>query len=205
MVTWKFRQGKYQETWIAYVGKWPVGSVFYDGMVSRGDPKVWKAVAALPMIKITEKHYERREQAMSIVVAVVKYWFKAAGMRLPIKRRKRVIGIVGTRRRNSDYDFRLVENEFLRHYREGDTICSGLCPKGADRFAVILSEKYHASARWYKANWQRDGKAAGFVRNTYIAEDSNVLIACVASDRKGGTEDTLRKFRKAGKRNWYIV
>lgn len=205
MIKWILQQHGYQTVRVAYVGKWPVGSVFYDGTVSKGATKVWKAVVTLPMIKITEKHYEHEKQAMSLVGAVVKYWFKNAGLPLPLKRRKRVIGVVGTRRRDSDYDFRLVENEFLRHYHEGDIICSGLCSKGADRFAVILSEKYHISARWYKANWQKDGKAAGFIRNTYIAEDSNILIACVADDRKGGTEDTLRKFKNLGKRNWYLI
>ena len=205
MITWRLQQRGYQISRIAYVGKWPVGLVFFDGTVSRGATKQWKAVAQLPMIRITEKHYRHEKQAMSVVAAVVKYWFKETGLPLPIKRRKRVIGVVGTRRRDTDHDFRLVENEFLRHYRQGDIICSGLCSKGADRFAVILSEKYHASARWYKANWQKHGKSAGFVRNSYIAEDSHILIACVADDRKGGTEDTLRKFKNLGKRNWYLV
>lgn len=205
MITWRRKQNNYQVVNIAYVGKWPVGRVFFDGMVSKDAVKKWKAVSHLPMIRITEKHYEHEKQAMSVVAAVVKYWFKETGLKLPIKRRKRIIGIIGTRRRDTDHDFRLVENEFLRHYHDGDIICSGLCSKGADRFAVILSEKYHASGRWYKANWQRDGKAAGFIRNTYIAEDSDILIACVADDRKGGTEDTLRKFKNLGKKNWYII
>jgi hypothetical protein len=34
-----------------------------------------------------------------------------------------------------------------------------------------------------------------YARNTQIAEKVSVLIACVASDRKGGTEDTIRKFQ----------
>jgi hypothetical protein len=42
-------------------------------------------------------------------------------------------------------------------------------------------------------------KAAGFVRNTKIAEECDVLIAVVASDRLGGTEDTIRKAEKLGK------
>jgi hypothetical protein len=108
----------------------------------------------------------------------------------------KVIGIVGTRRRNSMTDLVAVEKEFLKHYEEGDVICSGLCPTGADRFAVMLSEKYDTRCKWYPAEWKKHGRAAGFIRNTYIANDSDILIACVAEDRKGGTEDTIKKFLK---------
>jgi len=117
-----------------------------------------------------------------------------------------VIGIVGSRRRDSQIDFEAVECEFLKHYTPGDTICSGLCRKGADRFAVILAKKYQTKTLWYPANWTVYGKGAGFIRNTDIARDSDILIACVASDRVGGTEDTIRKFTlKFGKTGLYLV
>jgi len=122
-----------------------------------------------------------------------------------IKRRRRVIGIVGTRRRDRLRDYLAVEKEFLKHYQHGDIICSGLCPKGADRFAVVLSEKYDTATRWYRAKWEKHGKAAGFVRNTYIARDSHILIACVAPDRTGGTEDTIKKYLKMGKKKLILV
>jgi hypothetical protein len=44
------------------------------------------------------------------------------------------------------------------------------------------------------------GPGAGFLRNTDIAKDADVLIAVVAADRTGGTEDTIRKVQKMGKR-----
>jgi len=37
------------------------------------------------------------------------------------------------------------------------------------------------------------------VRNTLIAKDCTVLIACVAEDRTGGTEDTIKKADDLGK------
>lgn len=201
---WKLEY-KYVTGETAYIGRWKVGSVFWDGMAPKGTKKWWVAQTNLPGIQIKRTHYETRSEVKALLTKIVKLWFKEAGMPLPLKRRKRVIGIVGTRRRNTDEDFRIVETEFLHHYHKGDVICSGLCPKGADRFAVLLAKKYGTPTRWYKANWERDGKAAGFIRNTFIAEDSHVLIACVAGDRKGGTEDTIRKFRKLGKRNLYTV
>lgn len=108
----------------------------------------------------------------------------------------KTIGIVGTRRRDSDEDFETVHNKFLEVFVKGDTICSGCCPKGADRFAIILANMYNTDTLWFPADWKKFGRAAGFIRNTDIARESDILIACVAPDRKGGTEDTIKKFIK---------
>ena len=106
------------------------------------------------------------------------------------------IGIIGSRRRNSDKDFDIVEMSFLTAYEKDSIIISGGCPKGGDRFAEDIAKKFDVSIRIFKPDWERFGRGAGFVRNTDIAENSDVLIACVASDRKGGTEDTIEKFMK---------
>jgi hypothetical protein len=116
----------------------------------------------------------------------------------------KIIGIIGSRRRDSEEDFKLTEEAFLKVYEPGDTICSGLCPRGGDRFAVLLSEKYGTEKLWFKPRWDIYGKGAGFVRKTDIANNSDVLIACVAEDRKGGTEDTIKKFLKT-KQNLILV
>lgn len=205
MIRWTKKDYQYITGETAYVGKWRVGGVFYDGMVPREQQFKWVAQTALPGIQIKRTHYEKRSEAKALLTHVVKYWFKAAGMAFPLKRRKRVIGIIGTRRRDSESDFQLVEKEFLKHYHPGDKICSGLCYKGGDRFAVILAEKYETGTIWHPADWDKHGKTAGFIRNSYIARDSHVLIACVAQDRKGGTEDSIKKFKKLGKRNLYLV
>jgi hypothetical protein len=107
----------------------------------------------------------------------------------------KIIGIIGTRQRNTKEDFALVEEAFLRVYEKGDTICSGLSPQGGDRFAVILAEKYNTPTLWFPAKWGKYGRSAGFKRNIDIAKNSDILIACVAKDRKGGTEDTIKKWR----------
>ena len=117
----------------------------------------------------------------------------------------KVIGIVGSRRRDTEEDFKIVEEKFLEVYKEGDTICSGLCYMGADRFAVLLSAKYKTKTLWFPADWKKHGKSAGFIRNSDIAKRSDVLIACVAKDRKGGTEDTVKKYLKENKKDIYLV
>ncbi len=121
----------------------------------------------------------------------------------------KTIGIVGTRSRDSDQDFEIVRERFKELYKYGDRICSGLCPKGADRFACILDSKYRKfllKPLWFPADWDAYGKVAGFIRNTHIARESDILIACVSVNRKGGTEDTINKFIKFhSKDNLYIV
>jgi len=124
----------------------------------------------------------------------------------------KVIGIIGTRSRNSEEDLISTEIAFANVYTKGDTICSGLCPQGGDRFAVLLAKKYNTLKLWFPPKWDdlkapnayikynKYGKAynarAAFTRDTDIARESDILIACVAKDRKGGTEDTIKKWKE---------
>lgn len=112
------------------------------------------------------------------------------------------IGIIGTRRRDTTKDYLKVEEAFLSTYKKGDVIVSGGCPKGGDRFAELIAAKLglteaNGKLKIFRADWKRYGRGAGFVRNTDIAELSNVIIACVSPDRTGGTEDTIKKFIKS--------
>src|SRR3990167_10705948 len=97
------------------------------------------------------------------------------------------IGIVGSRRRNSQADFLLTEKTFLSIYREGDEIVSGGCPQGGDRFAEALAKKYQLPIKIYYAKWNYLGKAAGFQRNGNIARDADLLIAIVAEEDRKST------------------
>lgn len=106
------------------------------------------------------------------------------------------IGVVGSRSRNSEEDFHIVDSVFYDNYEQGDIIVSGGCPKGADRFAEIIATRDNIPIHIFKADWDKLGKKAGFARNTYIAQTANILIACVSIDRIGGTEDTIKKFKE---------
>ena len=108
---------------------------------------------------------------------------------------KRII-IIGSRRRNTDSDFTNIAETFLSIYKPGDLIVSGGCPEGGDKFAEDISAMGNIWMVVWKAEWNKYGKPAGFIRNTIIANNGDVVIACVADDRKGGTEDTIKKFRK---------
>jgi hypothetical protein len=116
------------------------------------------------------------------------------------------IGIVGSRRRNTEKDYQKVLLEFNKHYTKGDIIISGGCWKGADKFAERIAKEYNIPIEIYYADWKKYGKVAGFLRNTIVVEKANTLIACVAEDRQGGTEDTIKKFiKKNGNKNLYLV
>ena len=127
------------------------------------------------------------------------------------------IGIVGSRRRDSDADFQEVRREviaLITHYREKKIVLvSGGCPKGADRFAEMLAEELDLRIIIHRpdrssllaAPHRWDFARINYARNTHIARDSDILVACVASDRTGGTEDTIKKYLKMGKHELIIV
>lgn len=109
------------------------------------------------------------------------------------------IGIVGSRRRNSEEDFEILVKIFSEIYEPGDTIVSGGCYCGADKMAEQISQDFNAPIKIHKAEWDKYGLSAGIKRNTYIAEDCDVLLAVVAPDRTGGTEDTIKKAKRLNK------
>jgi hypothetical protein len=109
------------------------------------------------------------------------------------------IGIVGSRRRDAYKDCQLVKDALVKLYEPGDVLVSGGCSRGGDRFAEMFARLYSIPIIIYPAEWKKYGRGAGFIRNTDIAMKADELIACVASDRTGGTEDTIKKFEKRGK------
>ena len=110
----------------------------------------------------------------------------------------KTIGIVGSRRRNTLQDRTLVHQKFREIYTDGDHIVSGGCPQGADNFAESIAKSDQVPITIHYAKWHKHGRAAGFIRNGDIAAQANVLIACVAPDRTGGTEDSIKKFGTEG-------
>ncbi len=92
------------------------------------------------------------------------------------------------------------------------TFVSGGCKQGADHMAEELAEKYNIPIIIHypdKSQMKDDSRNEYvkqlFARNTLVARDSDVLIALVAKDRKGGTEDTLKKFKAMGKQTEILL
>ena len=113
------------------------------------------------------------------------------------------IGIIGTRKRNIRTDFILTKELFFEVYQEGDWIVSGHCPEGGDAFAEKIAYDYGISILLFPP--KKKIKKFYFARNTLIAKNSDIIIACVVRPHEpleeilkrefGGTEDTLKKFK----------
>lgn len=126
----------------------------------------------------------------------------------------KIIGIIGTRKRNTSEAYKKVKEKFFEIYDVGDWICSGGCKKGADRFADMISEEEGIPILRFPPDYKRFKRGAPFVRNTNIAEHSDVIIACVMKPedgidevlerKKGGTEDTLKKYMKHKDKNGFF-
>ena len=111
------------------------------------------------------------------------------------------IGIIGSRKRDSDHDLKCCEEQFLKIYEEGDVIVSGGCPKGGDRFAGVIAKKYNVEIVLFPPDWEKYGKRAGFQRNAIIADKSEILIAIVTKNlsESKGTMNTVGMVRAQGK------
>lgn len=108
------------------------------------------------------------------------------------------LGIVGSRRRNSPQDKAILRERILE--LKPDELVSGGCKQGADRFAEELAEEMFLPIKIFRPKLYNGihGRStiikAYYARNERIAKYSNRLIALVTSDRKGGTENTIKYF-----------
>lgn len=113
------------------------------------------------------------------------------------------IGIIGSRRRDTQEDYILTRREFLRIYERGDLIISGGCRQGGDRFAEMIAQEFGIDPIIHRPdeskivrtrNYRADYARIAYDRDVLIAHDSTHLIACVHQDRRGGTEHTIQEF-----------
>ena len=61
-----------------YLGKYHVGSVFYDGFVSRDENLKFKVVCKLPGIKSDLGRYETEEEGKARLIRAVNTWILGA-------------------------------------------------------------------------------------------------------------------------------
>ena len=126
-----------------------------------------------------------------------------------------IIGIVGSRRRNSPKDFASVIITLRRLERDDDDliekIVTGDCSEGGDEFARSIADMfgYELDVK-YKLDPETGEKLEGYRRCSYneftqicyerneeiAKEPLDYLIALVAPDRKGGTENTIKHFKR---------
>jgi hypothetical protein len=125
------------------------------------------------------------------------------------------VGIIGSRRRNTILDKELIREQLLKIIKNNSdiVIISGGCPQGGDRFAEELASEYKIPTKIFYPDKSKlpfnpnrwDYTKIFYDRNTLVAEASDLLIACVSKDRKGGTEDTIKKYLKFKKDKIILV
>ena len=114
------------------------------------------------------------------------------------------VAVVGSRRRNTPKDKQIIKRALRHLMMKKDVIIhlvSGGCPLGADKFAEELAVELGLGISIHlpdKSSLPRNPQYYDFVkiyfaRNTLIANECDMCIALCAEDRKGGTEDTVKK------------
>lgn len=74
-ITWKEDNLRYVSGESAFVGKWKVASVSYDGMTSGADK--YSITIYLPGIK-SQDNRKNKEEAKARVEKIINYWFTEA-------------------------------------------------------------------------------------------------------------------------------
>lgn len=110
------------------------------------------------------------------------------------------LGIVGSRRRATGKDLILIKKRVGE--LQPEMIISGGCSEGADHFAEMIARElgipitiYYPKLDSTKRYAYHEVVKAMYARNLLIAQNSDHLIALVAPDRKGGTENTIGFFK----------
>jgi hypothetical protein len=109
------------------------------------------------------------------------------------------VGMVGSRRRT---DRETIEAAVYR-LPLGTVVVTGAA-RGPDRWAEQAARTrgfevviYRPDLHEVRARWQATERF--YTRNQRIVDDSDRIIAFVAPERTGGTEDTIRRALRAGK------
>lgn len=108
-------------------------------------------------------------------------------------------GIVGSRRRTD----RESVVAYVNSLPDDAEVISGAC-RGVDTWAVQAAKarglawrEFPPDLRGCRERWQYT--QAYFARNEQIAAACDVLVAFVAPDRTGGTENTIKHAKRLGK------
>lgn len=104
------------------------------------------------------------------------------------------LGIVGSRDFSDETLVRAILTGVLKDHH---VVVSGGA-RGVDTWAAETAREMGLQVCEHKPNWDKDGSAAAFIRNTIIVRDSDIILA-FWDQRSGGTLNTLGKAKKLGK------
>lgn len=108
------------------------------------------------------------------------------------------IAIVGSRNfKDTRYAYEKLDKLFAYQIAEDLTVVSGGA-RGIDKLAEEWAENNVLKTKIYEADWDRDGKSAGFMRNARIVNEADMVIAFWDGKSKG-TKHSIDLAIKAGK------
>ena len=105
---------------------------------------------------------------------------------------KRVAVVGGREFTDKDYMFHALD-VFRDKYGIGHIVSGGA--KGADTLAESYAKSRCIPYTVYPADWDKNGKIAGYMRNELIVKDSEIVLAFPTKNSKG-TWDTIARAEK---------
>lgn len=109
------------------------------------------------------------------------------------------LAIIGSRG-FTDYDF--LKKNVTHFLKRNSLVCTHIVSrgaKGADTLASQYATEQQLEMIVFKPDWKRFGKRAGFIRNTTIIENADVVIA-FWDGSSNGTKDAIMKAIALNKR-----
>ena len=106
------------------------------------------------------------------------------------------LAIIGSR---SFKDYHLLKStidDFIKEHQVREIVSGGAI--GADSLAEIYARENNIKMTVLKPDWKAYGKSAGFLRNTDIINESDVVIA-FWDGRSPGTKNSIETARKQDK------
>lgn len=98
-------------------------------------------------------------------------------------------------------DYKIVKkylDKIFGRWNKEITIISGGA-RGADKLGEKYARENGLKVRVYKADWEKYGKRAGYIRNEKMAEVGDILIAFWDGESRG-TKNMIDIMRKNGKK-----
>ena len=77
-------------------------------------------------------------------------------------------------------------------------VVSGKCPTGVDKFGEEWAASKGIPVKPFPADWKKNGRAAGPIRNRQMAEYADLLIVVTTGDSKGSF-NMIDEMNKLGK------
>lgn len=93
--------------------------------------------------------------------------------------------VAGSRGYDNREEFHRVMCAYLKRFDAPILFISGAAPSGADDFIIRWCKRYNYPCLQMPADWDLNGKAAGFIRNTEMAKIASHVLAFYDGESRG--------------------